>query len=242
MAFKRSSMNNHYLKKAIRRFCNYFIFLFISICYLSANPEADIVTLNFTTFSLSGKLNKLCFISDGKIIEFDTSQYRRSKELKYTGGRIISFYQKTGNNPNDIELVTNVQIRKNMQRPLILFAKDNNGINALIIEDEVSIFKAGSIRFINLTKNTNDLIIAFGENAQIRKVLPPNELITYNISNKDIGNLRLQIAGIDKNKQPRILKDAIIFPELKARYIYFIYQPEKRKDYYKVSMLKEPVF
>lgn len=212
--------------------------LIMPIIFLPAEPAKNSIYLSFSAFSLTGEITNLFYFSDNEEIEFCAPSYRRSKDLHYKGNTDISFYRRVN---DKIEYIGKVFFTQNIRRPLILFSKNNNNFNVMIIEDEISIFNLGSIRFINLTKNENKLIIALGENAQIKKFLPPKGIVSYNINNRDVGNLRFQIAGIDKNNHAKILKDAIIFPEMEARYIYFIYQPKKDKDYYKISMLKERV-
>ena len=128
-----------------------------------------------------------------------------------------------------------------IERPLFLFRKAGNGKYAVRpIEDSLSTNPAASLRFLNLTQDTTQLILALGENAEIKMPLQPLVPMSHEMRDEDSGNLRFQIAG-EFDGAARILKDARIYPNLQSRYIYFIYKPDVNRPVLKVKSLTEHV-
>lgn len=203
----------------------------------SEAPES--VRIEFSAYSLSNNLGKIAYLTNEGEESLEVTNYRRSKLQRYEGPPQITFYRgKLDENGQPTDILTQVPLNPQLKRPLLLFAESAAGIRVLQIEDDMSVAPAGSLRFMNLSDMRQQLFIGIGENAEVRKRIEPLGLVNYRIEDRDIGNLRIQIARAN-NGTPEMLKDMRIFPNKLQSNLYFIFQPDLNKPRLKIKLLSE---
>lgn len=210
------------------------------VCFVTALPaqaSTESVKVEFSAFSLKGKISNISFLSDGKAIPIDVGDYRRSETVEYVGnGEIVFFSGKLSKQGKPRGVVARAQIDRSLKHPLLIFANTAEGYQIIQVEDDPSSFPTGSIRFMNLTSLDHSVNIGIGEDAREILSIPPLQFKAYTMIDEDHGNLRLRIAKKHEGEM-RMLRDCRIFPELSQRYIYFIYQPDPKKARIQLSSL-----
>jgi hypothetical protein len=208
-----------------------------TIVYAQANE--NIIPKKFTAYSLTDSISALSYVTEGEIVDFKISNFRRSQEQTYKGPPMVTFFRGGLDEDGEpVEVIARTRLKKELKRPLLLFSKSKNGYNIIQIEDDMASAPSGSVRFMNLTDIKQELFVGIGEDAEVKKKIEPAGVASYQITDDDIGNLRIRIARLTDN-DAEMIKDMRIFPEMVNRYIYFIFQPDLKKPRIKMKMLVE---
>lgn len=227
-------MRQKYFQKLSR-----FILTLILPFNLMAQVVEELVNFDFVAYSLNKDLGEVSYLSDGEVHSFEVPARYRSKVQSYLGPPQLSFFRGGISTDGQLrDVLATIQIDPSIRKPLFLIAQNGDEYRVLQLEDSLESVPPGSVRFLNLTGV--DLAMAFGERGQEQTTLPRLGVASYRIEARDVGNLRIRIAGYHDGEREMFM-DSRVFPDERSRYLYFIWQPDSERPRVRLNVLKERV-
>ena len=147
------------------------LYLLLSVLYQPAYAvdKALDVTIDFKClgWAASSRNAKLYYVTDNEPQLLKMNELFRSDKYDYTGGRNLSFYEKSAD--GKLKKISNVRINGKAKDWLFIFIKEGSDqYKVLGLEDGSKSYPGGSFRFYNIS--TRDMGLKLGDDVSVIKV------------------------------------------------------------------------